>query len=45
MTVELLEPQNLGSRVAEIAELVEAATSGFAGKIRCMDLRYDPYHP
>ena len=44
MTVELLELQSQGNHVAESAELVEVATSGFVERIR-IDLQCDPYRP
>jgi hypothetical protein len=42
MAVELRERQSLESRVAEMAELVEVATSDFVRNHR--DLRSDPFH-
>jgi hypothetical protein len=44
MIVEPRERQSLGSYVAETAELVEVAASGFIEKTR-MDLRSDSGHP
>lgn len=44
MVVEPHEHQSLESRVAETAELVEAATSDFVAR-NCMDSRFDLCHP